>query len=91
MLPFVNDVFLGFGEICAPEFTYRQGRSNSAHVNSVPGGRPVAAGNVGIRAAGVSGVSGASSAGYAGSSSGIGGLGRYEEEFFANDTKSRQY
>jgi len=91
LLPFVNGVFLGFGEICAHELTYRWGWTNSAHVVSVSGRRPVGAGNVGIRAAGVSGVSGAGSAGYAGSSSGIGGLGRYDEEFIANDTKSRQY
>ncbi|GJJ69339.1 pentafunctional AROM polypeptide [Entomortierella parvispora] len=88
LLPFVNGVFLGFGEICAHELTYRWGWTNSAHVVSVPGRRPVAAGNVGIRAAG---ASGAGSSGYAGSSSGIGGLGRYDEEFIANDTKRRQY
>lgn len=91
LLPFINGVFLGFGEICAHELTYRWGWTNSAHVVSVPGRRPATAGNVGIRAAGSSGVSGAGSAGYAGSSSGIGGLGRYDEEFIANDTKSRQY
>ncbi|KAF9963477.1 hypothetical protein BGZ70_007396 [Mortierella alpina] len=90
LLPFVNGVFLGFGEICAHELTYRWGWTHSAHVVSVPGRRApesVNAGNVGIRAAGVSGagsvgsVSGTSGSGYAGSRSGIGGLGRYEDEF----------
>ncbi|KAG0297686.1 hypothetical protein BGZ97_004248 [Linnemannia gamsii] len=85
-LPFINGVFLGFGEICAHELAYRWGWIHSAHVVSVPGRRPV--GNeIGIRAAGVSGagsvgsVSGTSGSGYAGSRSGIGGLGRFEDEF----------
>ncbi|KAF9157075.1 hypothetical protein BG015_004151 [Linnemannia schmuckeri] len=86
ILPFINGVFLGFGEICAHELAYRWGWIHSAHVVSVPGRRPI--GNeVGIRAAGVSGagsvgsVSGTSGSGYAGSRSGIGGLGRFEDEF----------
>ncbi|KAI1316825.1 Mitochondrial inner membrane protein oxa1 [Mortierella claussenii] len=93
VLPFINGVFLGFGEICAHELTYRWGWTNSAHVVSVPGRRPANAGDVGFRAAGVSGagsvgsVSGTngsgSTAGFAGSRSGIGGLGGFEEDAFA--------
>ncbi|KAG0273867.1 hypothetical protein BGZ95_010328 [Linnemannia exigua] len=79
-LPFINGVFLGFGEICAHELAYRWGWINSAHVVNVPGRRaPVAGGSVGLRAAG--GSSGPGSSGYAGSRSGIGGLGRFEDEF----------
>ncbi|KAK3847550.1 MAG: outer membrane protein TOM13-domain-containing protein [Linnemannia gamsii] len=75
-LPFINGVFLGFGEICAHELAYRWGWINSAHVVNVPGRRaPVAGGNVGLHAAG-----GSSGSGYAGSRSGIGGLGRFEDE-----------
>ncbi|KAG0294436.1 hypothetical protein BGZ96_001164 [Linnemannia gamsii] len=79
-LPFINGVFLGFGEICAHELAYRWGWIHSAHVVSVPGRRPV--GNeVGIRAGGVMEAgSGTSGSGYAGSRSGIGGLGRFEDE-----------
>ncbi|KAF9135965.1 hypothetical protein BGW39_009939 [Mortierella sp. 14UC] len=74
-LPFINGVFLGFGEICAHELAYRWGWINSAHVVNVPGRRAPVGGDVGIRAAGSSG------SGYAGSRSGIGGLGRFEDEF----------
>ncbi|KAF9183367.1 Mitochondrial inner membrane protein oxa1 [Haplosporangium sp. Z 767] len=77
LLPFVNGVFLGFGEICAHELAYRWGWTNSAHVVKVPGRQPANAGSVGIRAAGSSNSSG----GYIGSQSGIGGLGQYENEF----------
>ncbi|KAG0207317.1 Mitochondrial inner membrane protein oxa1 [Mortierella sp. NVP41] len=83
-LPFVNGVFLGFGEICAHELAYRWGWTNSAHVVNVPGRRPVG-GEIGIRAAG---ASGAGSSGYAGSRSGIGGLGPYENDFDLNKTTS---
>ncbi|KAG0046555.1 hypothetical protein BGZ83_008294 [Gryganskiella cystojenkinii] len=77
LLPFVNGVFLGFGEICAHELTYRWGWTNSAHVVSVPGRRPVGAGDVGIRAAGVSGAGsvGSVSATNASSSSSYSGVG----------------
>ncbi|KAG0213659.1 hypothetical protein BGX28_003812 [Mortierella sp. GBA30] len=82
-LPFINGVFLGFGEICANELAYRWGWTHSAHVVSIPGRRTsenVNAGHVGIRAAGVSGGGSVGSvSGYAGSRSGVGGLGRYEE------------
>ncbi|KAI7831568.1 outer membrane protein TOM13-domain-containing protein [Gamsiella multidivaricata] len=95
ILPFINGVFLGFGEICAHELTYRWGWTNSAHVVSVPGRRPANAGDVGVRAAGVSGagsvgsVSGTQGPGYAGSRSGIGGLGRFEDEIDLNKTTRR--
>ncbi|KAF9540793.1 hypothetical protein EC957_003715 [Mortierella hygrophila] len=97
ILPFINGVFLGFGEICAHELAYRWGWIHSAHVTSVPGRRPI--GNeVGIRAAGVSGagsvgsVSGTAGSGYAGSRSGIGGLGRFEDEFeVSNRTTSSRF
>ncbi|KAG0326572.1 Mitochondrial inner membrane protein oxa1 [Dissophora globulifera] len=99
LLPFINGVFLGFGEICAHELTYRWGWTNSAHVVSVPGRRPANVGDVGVRAAGVSGagspasVSGSAGSGYAGSRSGIGGLGRYEDDFASSSNRSsvRQY
>ncbi|KAF8924671.1 outer membrane protein TOM13-domain-containing protein [Dissophora ornata] len=95
MLPFINGVFLGFGEICAHELTYRWGWTHSAHVVSVPGRRPANAGDVGVRAAGagsVGSVSGTQGSGYAGSRSGIGGLGRYEDEFTSsNRTANLQY
>lgn len=97
ILPFINGVFLGFGEICAHELAYRWGWIHSAHVVSVPGRRPI--GNeVGIRAAGVSGagsvgsVSGTSGSGYAGSRSGIGGLGRFEDELeVSNKTAASRF
>ncbi|KAG0250274.1 Mitochondrial inner membrane protein oxa1 [Mortierella polycephala] len=77
LLPFVNGVFLGFGEICAHELAYRWGWTNSAHVVKVPGRQPASAGNVGIRAAGSSNLSNS----YISGQSGISGLGRYENEF----------
>ncbi|KAF9352923.1 hypothetical protein BGX26_009294 [Mortierella sp. AD094] len=92
-LPFINGVFLGFGEICAHELAFRWGWINSAHVVSVPGRRAANSGNVGINAAGtaaagaaisgagsIGSVSGTEGSGYAGSRSGIGGLGRHEDE-----------
>jgi len=97
ILPFINGVFLGFGEICAHELTYRWGWTHAAHVISVPGRRPANAGDVGVRAAGVSGAGSVGSVsgtqgGYAGSRSGIGGLGQHEDEFTSsNRTASRQY
>ncbi|KAF9920522.1 hypothetical protein FBU30_009627 [Linnemannia zychae] len=89
ILPFINGVFLGFGEICAHELAYRWGWIHSSHVVSVPGRRPV--GNeVGIRAAGA--ASSPSGAGYAGSRSGIGGLGRFEDEYkVSNKTTTGQF
>lgn len=80
LLPFINGVFLGFGEICAHELAYRWGWINSAHVVNVPG-RP-GAGSVGIRAAG-------QGSGF-GSRSGIGGLSEDEYELrSSNRTASR--
>ncbi|KAF9438066.1 Mitochondrial inner membrane protein oxa1 [Entomortierella beljakovae] len=71
LLPFINGVFLGFGEICAHELAYRWGWINSAHVVNVQG-RRASPGNVGVRAAGsTNGSSGRS---------GIGGLKRQEDE-----------
>ncbi|KAK3814923.1 MAG: outer membrane protein TOM13-domain-containing protein [Benniella sp.] len=79
ILPFINGVFLGFGEICAHELAYRWGWINSAHVVNAPG-RP-GPGSVGIRAAG-------QGSGF-GSRSGIGGgLGEDEHELgSSNRTK----
>ncbi|KAF9915186.1 hypothetical protein BX616_006704 [Lobosporangium transversale] len=92
ILPFINGVFLGFGEICAHELAYRWGWTNSTHIVSVPGRRPVNSGNVGIRAAGSASSTGAgsvgavsgtrSSSGFAGSRSGIGGL-EFDEDAFS--------
>ncbi|KAF9939238.1 hypothetical protein BGZ65_011116 [Modicella reniformis] len=56
LLPFINGVFLGFGEICAHELAYRWGWTDSAHVVDVPGRRN--AGNVGIHARNICGWSG---------------------------------
>ncbi|KAG0360546.1 hypothetical protein BG005_010463 [Podila minutissima] len=81
LLPFINGVFLGFGEICAHELAFRWGWTNSAHVVN-PAGRPRVA-NVGIRAGG-GGVSAS------GSRSGIGGLRPYEDEI-NNKTLSADY
>ncbi|KAG0014982.1 hypothetical protein BGZ82_001581 [Podila clonocystis] len=81
MLPFINGVFLGFGEICAHELAFRWGWTNSAHVVN-PAGRPRVA-NVGIRAGG--GVSAS------GSRSGIGGLGSYEDEINNKTTSTTTY
>ncbi|KAF9583461.1 Mitochondrial inner membrane protein oxa1 [Lunasporangiospora selenospora] len=83
VLPFINGVFLGFGEICAHELTFRWGWTNSAHVVTVPGRKPgqsANAGGVGLSAAGSNVSSTPSPAGYAGSRSGIGGLGAYEND-----------
>ncbi|KAG0339485.1 Mitochondrial inner membrane protein oxa1 [Podila humilis] len=74
LLPFINGIFLGFGEICAHELAYRWGWTNSAHVVNVPGRQkqqqsPKVA-SVGLRSSG----------------SGIGGLRGYDDE--ANKTAS---
>ncbi|KAG0224945.1 outer membrane protein TOM13-domain-containing protein [Mortierella sp. GBAus27b] len=53
ILPFINGVFLGFGEICAHELAYRWGWVDSARIVNAPGRRlPPNAGNVGLRATG---------------------------------------
>lgn len=70
MLPFINGVFLGFGEICAHELAFRWGWTNSTHVVNVAGRSSPRVANVGVRAGGVA----------SGSRSGIGGLDAYEEE-----------
>ncbi|KAF9107690.1 hypothetical protein BGX27_008641 [Mortierella sp. AM989] len=101
LLPFINGIFLGFGEICAHELAYRWGWINSAHVVNVPGRRAANPGNVGINAAGtaaagsaatgagsIGSVSGTEGSGYAGSRSGIGGLGRYEDERASSNNTS---
>ncbi|KAF9160277.1 hypothetical protein DFQ26_005707 [Actinomortierella ambigua] len=89
-LPFINGVFLGFGEICAHELAYRWGWTMSTHVVQTPGRDGQALGkkdqkntnvsSVGLRASGGSNGSGAYA--YTGSGSGVGGgLGRYENDF----------
>lgn len=80
MLPFINGVFLGFGEICAHELAFRWGWTNSTHVVN-PAGRPRVA-NVGIRAGGTSA---------SGGRSGIGGLGAYEDEINNKTTSTTTY
>ncbi|KAF9390234.1 hypothetical protein BGX21_011517 [Mortierella sp. AD011] len=81
LLPFINGVFLGFGEICAHELAFRWGWIDSARIVNVGGRRVTNAGNVGIKAAGTTaGSIGSGRSGYAGSRSGIGGLGLHEDE-----------
>lgn len=86
ILPFINGVFLGFGEICAHELAYLWGWTNSAHVVNVPGRRPANVGSVGISAAG---SSGSPRSGFAGSRSGIGGLEDKHESGSSNGTEGQ--
>ncbi|KAG0238852.1 hypothetical protein BGW42_000013 [Actinomortierella wolfii] len=86
-LPFINGVFLGFGEICAHELAYRWGWTFSTHVVQAPGRDGQALGSkqednktrgnvssIGLRSS--------SGYGYTGSGSGVGGgLSRYESDF----------
>ncbi|KAF9427403.1 hypothetical protein BGZ94_004973 [Podila epigama] len=68
MLPFINGVFLGFGEICAHELAYRWGWTHSTQVIKVAGRGSPQVSNVGLRGSG------------SGGRSGIGGLSAYEDE-----------